>query len=443
MADGQIRQLAAISPLDGRYQDKVKELEKYFSEGALIKQRVWVEAKYVLALVDFLETVKVSGQEKQRLLTWAKNLTDKDCLRVKKIEAEINHDVKAVEYFIRENLGKLGLKKLSVWIHWGLTSEDVNNLAYGVILSRFKKEQLVVLEKKVIEKLLKMAGKYTSVVMPARTHGQIAVPTTVGKELAVFVGRASWWLKKIKEQKLGGKLNGAVGNFNAQVKLYPKKDWLNFSQKFISGLGLQPVAVTTQIEPGDRTALFLDLIRGLNNVWLDLSKDCWLYICLDYFKQKGTGKEVGSSTMPHKVNPIDFENAEGNLELANSILMMMSNKLMISRLQRDLSDSTVKRNFGVVFGHTALAIKSLMKGLGKIEPNTEFLKQEIKNHPEMLGELEQLKMKVAGDEQAYEKIKKMTRGKGVGPTFPASWRIRGAMEYIGLAEKITKLVIKK
>lgn len=447
MDGNQAELLAQISPLDGRYRDKVKELGKYFSEGALIKQRVWVEVKYVLALAEFLNTGSELKLLKVRnLKTWAENLTDKDLVRVKEIEAEINHDVKAVEYFIRENLKKLGLQKLSSWIHWGLTSEDVNNLTYGLLLQKFKDEELVKLESDLIKKLTEMALKHKAVVMPARTHGQIAVPTTVGKELAVFIERGRWWLKKIKELKLGGKLNGAVGNFNSQVKLYPQKDWLSFSQKFVSSLGLEPVMATTQIEPGDRTAHFLDLVKGLNNVWLDLAKDCWLYIAFDYFKQKVVAKEVGSSTMPHKVNPIDFENAEGNLEMANSILMMMSQKFPVSRLQRDLSDSTVKRNFGVAFGHTILAMKSLLKGLGKIEPNREWLKQEIENHPEMLAEAEQLKMKTQGDAEAYEKIKKLTRG-GIRPLKTVKGsdvsRAFALEEYIGLAVKITEQTVRR
>lgn len=433
MVDGQDNQLAAISPLDGRYLDKVKNLTKYFSESALIKQRVWVEVKYALALAEFLQK-KIEGK---KLLKWAENLTNKDLIRVKEIELKINHDVKAVEYFIRENVAKLNLKTLLPWIHWGLTSEDVNNLSYGRLLQEFKNTELVKLEQAMIELLAKIAGKYQGTMMPGRTHGQIALPTTVGKELAVFITRAQFWLEKIKAVKFGGKLNGAIGNFNSQKLLYPQKDWLGFSEKFVKGLGLEPVMVTTQIEPGDRLVYCLDLIRGLNNVWLDLSKDCWLYIGLDYFKQKIISQEVGSSTMPHKVNPIDFENCEGNLEVANSLLMIMSQKFPVSRLQRDLSDSTVKRNLGVALGHTVLAIKSLLKGLEKIEPNTEFLKQEIKNHPEMLGEAEQLKMKIQGDEQAYEKIKQMTRGKKV----KNNW---GKVEnYVGLAEEITKLVVKQ
>lgn len=438
MTDGQDRQLAAISPLDGRYQAKVKELSEYFSEGALIKQRIWVEVNYVLALVKFLQG-KTGGE---KLLVWARNLSNKDLLRVKKIEKETNHDVKAVEYFIRENLAKLNLKKLSPWVHWGLTSEDVNNLAYGLILQQFKDKELIKLESDLIKKLTEMVGKYKAVVMPARTHGQLAVPTTVGKELAVVAERADFWLKKLQAVRLGGKLNGAVGNFNAQIELYPKKDWQKFSQEIIESLGLEAVRATTQIEPGDRLVFFLDLVRGLNNVWLNLSRDCWLYIAFDYFKQKVMVQEVGSSTMPHKVNPIDFENCEGNLEVANSLLVMMSQKFPVSRLQRDLSDSTVKRNFGVAFGHTVIAIKSLLKGLGKIEPNIELLKQEIENHPEMLAEAEQLRMKIKGDDQAYEKMKALTRGKKKGSELDKVRNLK-LENYIGLAVKITEQTIRR
>jgi len=420
-----------ICPLDGRYQDKLIELEEYFSEEALNKTRVEVEIVYLIKLVEFLNTGSELELLKVRNLeAWAKNLTNKDLERVKEIEKKINHDVKAVEYFIRENLKKLKLTKLSSWIHWGLTSEDVNNLSYGLIMHRFKNNEWLGIEMRLINKLGEMALRYKNQVMLGRTHGQIAVPTTVGKELAVFCGRAEFWLKQLKELKLGGKLNGAVGNFNAQVKLYPNKDWLGFSQKFVESFGLEPVMATTQVEPSDRLALTLDLIRGLNNVWLDLAKDCWLYIALDYFKQKVVKTEVGSSTMPHKVNPIDFENCEGNLELSNSLLNMMSNKLVVSRMQRDLSDSTVKRNLGVALGYGFLARKSLLKGLDKIEPNKKFLEKELENHPEVLSEVEQLRRRAQGDEQGYEKVKKELN------------LIKGrADEYVGLAEKITKLTI--
>ena len=444
MTGGQNQLLTVISPLDGRYWDKVKELGEYFSEGALIKARIKVETVYVIKLVEFLNIGSELNLKVRNLKTWAKNLTDKNLVRVKQIEAKINHDVKAVEYFIRENLKKLKLEKLSVWIHWGLTSEDVNNLAYGLLLTRFRDEQLLVLEKQLLDKLLAMAEKYQAVVMPGRTHGQLAVPTTVGKELVVFASRAEWWLEKIKKLKLGGKLNGAVGNFNAQIKLYPKKDWQKFSREIVADLGLEPVMVTTQIEPGDRLAYWLDLIKGLNHVWLDLARDAWLYIAFDYFKQKVVKKEVGSSTMPQKVNPIDFENAEGNLEIANCLLILMAEKLAVSRLQRDLSDSTVKRNLGVALGHTVLAIRSLLKGLDKVAPNLEKLKQELKAHPEMLAEAEQLKLKIKGEVDAYEKIKALTRGRKEGYELKLL-KVRNleVEKYIGLAVQITKQTIRR
>lgn len=444
MTDTSADRLMNISPLDGRYKAKVQELEEYFSEGALIKFRIKVEIVYVIKLVEFLGVVRQSRTEEKRLLDWGENVTIKDLIRVKEIEKETNHDVKAVEYFIRENLKKLNLQKLSVWIHWGLTSEDVNNLAYGLLLEAFKDKVLVKIEADLIKQLAETALKYKSVAMPARTHGQIALPTTVGKELAVFAARADFWLKKIKELKLGGKLNGAVGNFNSQKLLYPQKDWLGFGRKFVSNLGLEPSVTTTQIEPNDRLVFFLDLIRGLNNVWLDLAKDCWLYIAFDYFKQKAVGHEVGSSTMPHKVNPIDFENSEGNLEVANGLLMLMSQKLPVSRMQRDLSDSTVKRNLGTGMGHTVLAIKSLMKGLNKIEPHREKLKQELVDHPEMLAEAEQLRLKREGDAGAYEKIKILTRGKKKGSERELLKVLNlNVDKYIGLAVEITQETIRR
>lgn len=430
--------MAAISPLDGRYQEKVKELAEYFSEGALIKARIKVEAVYVIKLVQFLGVAQLNQTEKNKLLNWSKDLKNKDLERVKKIETEINHDIKAVEYFIRENLKKLKLQKLSAWAHWGLTSEDVNNLAYGLLLTRFKNEQLLVWEKQLQDKLLTLAQKYQAVVMPGRTHGQLAVPTTVGKELAVVLERVSFWLKKLQSVKLGGKLNGAVGNFNAQIALYPQKDWQKFSREIVETFGLEPVIVTTQIEPGDRLANFLDLTKGLNNVWLNLSQDAWLDIALDYWQQKAVVKEVGSSTMPQKVNPIDFENAEGNLEMANCLLTLMAEKLAISRLQRDLSDSTIKRNLGAAFGYTLVAIKSLLKGLDKIVPNLKKLKQELADHPEMLAEAEQLRLRAQGDTRAYEKIKTATRGK-------KGWQSNGGKveKYVGLAVEITKATIRR
>ena len=439
MAAKQLNGLESLSPLDGRYREEVKELREYFSEAALIRKRIEVEVKYVIVLVEWLGVVKLSQTEKERLLRWARRLDVKDLKRVKKIEGKIRHDVKAVEYFIRENLEKLRLKKLSSWIHWGLTSEDVNNLAYGMMSQGFKDEVLVLGYEQLMRELVRLAEKYKAVVMPGRTHGQVAVPTTVGKELVVFASRMSFGWEKMRELRLGGKLNGAVGNFNAQQWLYPKKDWLRFSRKFIESLELEPVEITTQVEASGRMSYWLDLVRGMNNVGLDLAKDAWLYLSLGYWKSKVKKEEVGSSTMPHKVNPVDFEKAEGNFEVGNGLLVVVGDKLGVSRLQRDLSDSTVKRNLGVGLGYSWLGIKGLLEGLNRVEPDKRKLKQELAEHSEMLSELKQLELKMKGEVKAYEKLKAETRGK----------QIKGGLmeeaveKYTGLAVKLVDREVKR
>ena len=459
-----LKALTALSPLDGRYLSSTIELRDYFSESALIKYRILVEVLYLIELVEFLNKGKftphlfngvgLTKTEKNKLLDWAKNLKPRELAKVKKIEAEIHHDVKAVEYFIKVNLKRLKLTQFSSWLHWGLTSEDVNNLAYGLMIQNVKDKILIPLQLQLIKVLLQLVEKYSDVVMPARTHGQIAVPTTVGKELVVFASRAEFFLEKIVSFKLGGKLNGAVGNFNAHQQIFPQKNWLSFSKKFIKKLGLEPVMITTQIKPNTRLVYFLDILRQLNNVWLDLAQDYWLYISFDYFVQKVVAKEVGSSTMPHKVNPINFENAEGNFQLANSFLMTLANKFPISRLQRDLSDSTVKRNLGMVFGYSLLGAKSLIKGLRKIQPNKSLLEKEVSCHPEMLSEGLQLILKLWGNERAYEKIKLKTRGEKVSweklieqlsinkerKKILKKWETK---DYIGLASKLTNIEIKR
>jgi len=445
--------LLALSPLDGRYLSQTIELKEYFSEAALIKQRILVEVLYLIDLGEFLDQIKLTKQEKNKLLKWARNLQPKDLIKVKKIEVEVHHDVKAVEYFIKANLKKLKLTNLSVWVHWGLTSEDVNNLAYALMIQNAKEKVLIPGQVQLIKVLLGLASKHNNVVMPARTHGQIAVPTTVGKELINFASRATFFLEKIISFKLGGKLNGAVGNFNAQKQIFPQKNWSKFSKKFIKQIDLEPVMMTTQINPNARLVYLLDLFRQLNNIWLDLCRDCWLYISFGYFVQKVVAKEVGSSTMPHKVNPINFENAEGNLQLANSLLMMLANKLPISRLQRDLSDSTVKRNLGIAFGYSLLGAKNLLKGLNKITPNQNLLRQEVGSHPEMLTEALQLVLKIWGKQKAYEEVKLKTRGKKIvwydlidqlkiskrQKQTLKNWQTR---DYIGLAVQLTKKEIK-
>jgi len=444
--------IACLSPLDGRYSSQTASLKQYFSEAALIKNKVWVEIFYLIDLISFLKITKLSSQEKKKILSWFKNLKLSDWQKVKKIEKITNHDVKAIEYFIKENLINLGLKKITPFVHWGLTSEDVNNLAYALMLQKAKNEILIFSEVQLIKAVLNLAEKYAHLAMPGRTHGQIAVPTTLGKEFVVFASRAAFFLEKIINFKIKGKLNGAVGNFNAQKMIFPKKEWLAFSQKFIKKLKLDFSLATTQRETESSLVYFLDLWRQLNNVWLDLDQDVWLYISFNYLKQKVVKQEVGSSTMPYKVNPINFENSEGNFQLANSLLVFLSNKLSHSRLQRDLSDSTVKRNLGTAFGYSLLANKSLLKGLVKIEPYKSVLKKELKAHPEVLTEALQLILKTWGKKKAYEKIKLASRGKKV------SWRQlikdfsvkqKSLLEkwqpekYTGLASAITKKEIKK
>lgn len=444
--------LLALSPLDGRYFRDTSNLREYFSEASLIKNRILVEVIYLVELAEFLDDKGLTKSEEKKLMQWVEELGEKDFSEVKEIEDDVKHDVKAAEQYIRLSLKKLGLQKLDPWVHWGLTSEDVNNLAYGLMAQKAKDEELIPEIVQLIKVLLGVAEKCVDVVMPARTHGQVAVPTTFGKELVVFASRAEYFLKQIMSLKLGGKLNGAVGNYNAQVKIYPRKKWMEFSERFVGKLGLGPVLITTQIEPGVRLVYLLDLMRQVNNVWLDMARDFWLYISYDYLIQKVVKREVGSSTMPHKVNPVNFENAEGNLELANSLLMTMSNKFPVSRMQRDLSDSTVKRNLGVAFGHSLVAVKSLKKGLKGIKPNVSFMKQEVEKHPEMMTEALQLLLKVKKRKNAYEKVKLGSRGKRVlweelvekvGDNELDGIRDWRVDEYIGLAKELTEKEVRR
>lgn len=443
-----------LSPLDDRYYSQVSSLEDYFSENALYKNRLLIETKYVIALTDFLKKESLSPNQKRRLLTFANSLSPKDFAQIKKIDSEIRHDVKATEIFFRQSLPRLHLTKLSPWLHWGLTSEDVNNLAYSLTLQKAKDHLLFPQHLALTKLLLKLARQYASTAIPARTHGQLAVPTTLGKELVVFASRASFYLEKLHALKLSGKLNGAVGNFNAHYQIFPHKNWFSFSRRFVQSLGLDYTLISTQIEPAVRTVYLFDLMRALNNIWLDLAKDLWLYFAFDYLSQKPVSREVGSSTMPHKINPIDFENAEGNFELVNQLLMLFSNKLPLSRLQRDLSDSTVKRNYGVAFAHNLLALSSLTRGLSQIKPNHAVLNESLSSHPEMLSEALQLYLKAIGKPDSYDKIKLITRGQSISweglinkLNLPANqtalllkWQVTN---YTGIATKLTNLEVSR
>lgn len=408
--------LAAISPLDGRYEDKVSELSPFFSEFALIKYRVKVEIEYFIALslekkIKEVPVFSKDTQKKLRLIYL--NLTLADAEKIKLIEKTTNHDVKAVEYFIKEKISNLPCKKYSEFIHFALTSEDVNNLSYTLMLQDGLKN-IIYPEIEKITKLLQIFAKQNkSVPLLSLTHGQPATPTTLGKEMAVYVSRIKYSLDSLKSTKLLGKLNGATGNFAAVVVAYPEIDWINFSQKFIKSLGLIPNLLTTQIEPHNAQSFVFDGLTRINNVIKDLDQDMWLYISRGIFILQKKEGEVGSSTMPHKVNPINFENSEGNLGLANSILRFMSDKLTISRLQRDLSDSTVIRNQGVGLAYSLLAYKNTLMGLNKIKPNLQKINEELEDHWEVLAEPIQVVLRKVGYDKPYEKLKELTQGQKI------------------------------
>jgi len=409
--------LTAISPVDGRYGPKVSALRPIFSEFGLIHHRVQVEVRWLQALA-----INKAIKEVPPLSSAANNLLDKiitdfnevDAARVKEIESTTNHDVKAVEYFLKEKIGgNAELEAISEFIHFACTSEDINNLAYALMLLRGRDEVLVPAISQTIEKLTALAKAHANEALLSRTHGQPASPSTMGKELANTVYRMQRQLDQINAVPILGKINGAVGNYNAHLCAYPEIDWPKFSGDFIESLGLTANPYTTQIEPHDYMAELFDAMSRLNTVLVDLSRDVWGYISLGYFKQKVVAGEVGSSTMPHKVNPIDFENAEGNFGLASALFDHLSRKLPISRWQRDLSDSTVLRNLGVGFAHDLIALDSLTKGLNKLEINPERLKEDLDNNWEVLAEPIQTVMRRYGIEKPYEKLKKLTRGQKI------------------------------
>jgi len=409
--------LTAISPVDGRYGPKVSALRPIFSEFGLIHHRVQVEVRWLQALA-----INKAIKEVPPLSSAANNLLDKiitdfnevDAARVKEIESTTNHDVKAVEYFLKEKIGgNAELEAISEFIHFACTSEDINNLAYALMLLRGRDAVLVPAISQTIEKLTALAKAHANEALLSRTHGQPASPSTMGKELANTVYRMQRQLDQINAVPILGKINGAVGNYNAHLCAYPEIDWPKFSGDFIESLGLTANPYTTQIEPHDYMAELFDAMSRLNTVLVDLSRDVWGYISLGYFKQKVVAGEVGSSTMPHKVNPIDFENAEGNFGLASALFDHLSRKLPISRWQRDLSDSTVLRNLGVGFAHDLIALDSLTKGLNKLEINPERLKEDLDNNWEVLAEPIQTVMRRYGIEKPYEKLKKLTRGQKI------------------------------
>jgi len=401
--------LQALSPLDGRYNSQLVDLAHLFSEEHLIKTRLVVEIEYLLFLAQQACIPRFTAANEQRIRGFVSDFSIQDAALVKEYEKKSKHDVKAVEYFLRDRMKAIKIPG-SEYIHLGLTSEDVNSLAYSLLITEGK-SVLVTTLRQVLQLLTKMAEVNASVPMMARTHGQEAVPTTVGKELVVFGMRLFRELLIVDSQHVEAKLTGAVGNFNAHTVAFPNKNWIEASQKFVSSLGLKPNIITTQIVPAESyLELFSSLIR-INGILLDLNQDIWRYISDHSFGQKVESEQVGSSTMPQKINPIDFENSEGNLGLANALLLFFIQKLPVSRLQRDLSDSTVKRSIGTAFGYCHLAYLSLLKGLPKLTVNTYKLDQELSDHWEVLAEALQVVLRVEGDEGAYEKLRVFSQGK--------------------------------
>ncbi|MDR3492884.1 MAG: adenylosuccinate lyase [Gammaproteobacteria bacterium] len=415
-----ISSLTALSPLDGRYADKVRCLRPIFSEYGLIKSRVTVEIRWLQMLAEHAnlpELPAFSHHANEVLNNIIENFSEEDAVRVKHIESGINHDVKAVEYFIKEHIsGNTELAAVSEFIHFGCTSEDINNIAYGLMLHTARKQSILPALDELLSALKSFAHEYADQPMLAHTHGQAATPTTVGKEIANVIARLRRQNEQLITTPIMGKINGACGNYNAMLYAYPTVDWQQLSRNFISQFELHWNPYTTQIEPHDYIAeLFMCLVR-INTILIDFNRDMWSYISLNYFQQKSFNTEVGSSTMPHKINPIDFENAEGNLGISNALLEHMALKLPISRLQRDLSDSTVLRNMGVAIAHSVVAIHATIKGLQKTVPNTEVINADLDKHWEILAEPIQTVMRRYGIEQPYEKLKSFTRGHKIDKT---------------------------
>lgn len=410
-------QLLAISPVDGRYADKTQPLSTIFSEWGLIHARLKVEITWFKALAatsGIKELPPLSDTTQAQLDDLVNQFSVEDALTVKKIEKTTNHDVKAVEYFIRERTDKIPeLKPYGEFIHFACTSEDINNLAYALMLAEAREQVMIPQMSAVIDAIEKIAIEFADVPMLSRTHGQTASPSTLGKEMANVVYRLERQLRLFKAVPILGKINGAVGNFNAHLSAYPNVEWLELAQEVVSGMGLQWNPYTTQIEPHDYMAELFDAAARFNTILIDFARDVWGYISMAYFRQKTVANEVGSSTMPHKVNPIDFENAEGNLGVANALFEHLSSKLPISRWQRDLTDSTVLRNIGLGFAHTLIALSSLEKGIGKLEINPEKLAADLDQSWEVLAEAVQTVMRRHLCANPYEQLKALTRGREI------------------------------
>ncbi|MBT4753048.1 MAG: adenylosuccinate lyase, partial [Candidatus Marinimicrobia bacterium] len=442
-----------ISPLDGRYTNSIKDLSAYFSESALMGYRLKIEIEYLIALGNkkrIKELPPFSKTEQSRLRKIYQNFNSTDAEKIKEFETTTNHDVKAIEYYIQ---GKVK-KSLHPWIHFALTSEDVNNLSYSLMWQDGLKQIYLPTLQSVNKELKKLARKYKGSSMLALTHGQAATPTTFGKELAVFCARLDRQISQIKSHTLLGKFGGATGTWSAHMAAYPKVNWIRFASKFIKSLGLDPNLITTQIEPHDSLAESFHQMVRVNSILTDLCRDMWSYISRGILGQKKVAGEVGSSTMPHKINPIQFENAEGNMGIANALLNHLATKLPVSRMQRDLTDSTTLRNQGVALGHSYLAIQNIIKGLNRITINKTQMVNELNNHWEVLGEAVQTILRKTGKQDAYEQLKTLTQGQSINAEsmveFVAGLKISDddkrtiinmtPENYIGLASKLVDLL---
>ena len=450
-------QLIAVSPIDGRYSNKVEHLREIFSESALMRYRVFTEITWLQYLADCDELDQVpemSSNFKDAITQIHMEFSLEDAKQIKSIEKEINHDVKAVEYFIKERIEKInGGSIYSSFIHFACTSEDINNISYALMIKHGSNEL-----KKIIGELISVlrvqSHSWADKSMLSRTHGQPATPTTMGKELANFVHRLERQLGLLNNAQFLAKMNGAVGNYNAHITAYPKEDWELLSREYIESIGLTFNAYTTQIEPHDWMAEIFHILIRINNICLDMSRDIWMYISVGYFKQLVTESEVGSSTMPHKVNPIDFENAEGNIGIANAVFDHLASKLTISRMQRDLSDSTAQRNIGTAFAQTSIAYQALLKGLSKIEIAPEKLNQDLEANWEILAEPIQTILRRENIANAYEDLKKLSRGQkldqkkihkfidslDLDESIKSEMKALTPREYIGLAKSLAKKI---
>ena len=407
--------LYSISPVEGRYEELTQEIKQFFNEYNLIKYRVIVEIKWLEKLFEYSEELNIQC-EKKDIDILEKIIEEFDlsqAKKVKEIEEVTKHDVKAVEYFLREKFKEKGLEKYNNWIHFACTSEDINNIAYGIMIKGLINKIFIPNARKLIDDIKQKAKEYSEISMLSHTHGQPATPTTVGKELGLFAYRWEKIISKIENEKITGKFNGTVGNFNAHVIAYPQIDWIKLTQEFVESFGLEYNLFTTQIETHDNICIIFSEIKLFNNILLDFDNDMWMYISRNYFLQSNVNGEIGSSVMPHKINPINFENSMANIRISNGILTSFIDNLQISRMQRDLSDSSMLRNIGLAIAYSLISIKQTIKGVNKLNVNKKLLEEELENSPEVLSEAIQTILRKNGYQNAYEILKDLTRRKKV------------------------------